>query len=113
MHYSIFISMERIAEIYIGNAANFNPENLYTIEGCTVSDSGEVFYNGEKLKKFKRYGYYCVFVPIDGKLRNCKVHRIVATTFRDICGEFNEVVNIWMKIKKITLHIIFNGQRIN
>lgn len=85
--------MERPAQIYIGNAAKFTPGNLHIIEGCIVSDSGKIYYNGEEIKPFRREGYRYVSLPINGKNKNCKVHRIVATTFRDICGEFNEVVN--------------------
>jgi hypothetical protein len=85
--------MEREVKIYIGNAANFNPDNLYTVPGYTVTDGGEIYHDGAKLKEYTRYGYKYVNLPINGKEKRCKVHRIVATTYQDICGEFNEVVN--------------------
>lgn len=89
--------MEREVKIYIGNAAKFNPDNLpdnlHTVPGYTVTDGGEIYHDGVKLKEFTRYGYKYVNLPINGKEKRCKVHRIVATTYQDICGEFNEVVN--------------------
>lgn len=86
--------MERKVKLYIGNAAKYKPENYYELDDYTVTDSGDVFdSNGEKLKEYKIYGYKYVRLIIKGKEKKCKVHRIVATTFRDICGDFNEVVN--------------------
>ena len=86
--------MERKVRLYIGNAAKYKPENYYELDDYTVNDSGDVFDStGQKLKEFMRAGYKYVRLNIDGKERLCKVHRIVATTFKDICGEFNEVVN--------------------
>ena len=85
--------MEREALIYIGNAAHFSPNNLYRLDGYTVTDAGEVICNGTRLKEYSNKGYKYVEVIINGKVKKCKVHRIVATTFSDICGEFNEVVN--------------------
>lgn len=86
--------MIREAKIYIGDASKFNPENYYTIPGVTVNDDGEVFNSsGEKMKTEIREGYKYVRVMINGKEKLCKVHRIVACSFQDICGEFNEVVN--------------------
>jgi hypothetical protein len=86
--------MERQVKLYIGNAAEFKPENYYEIDNYTVNDNGDVFdSSGNKLKEYTRYGYKYVWLEINGKEKLCKVHRIVACTFRDICGEFNEVVN--------------------
>lgn len=86
--------MERKVRLYIGNAAKYKPENYYELDDYTVNDSGDVFDStGQKLKEFMRSGYKYVRLNINGKERLCKVHRIVATTFNDICGEFNEVVN--------------------
>lgn len=85
--------MERKACIYIGNAAKYDPKNYYEIEGATVTDTGEVYLNGARLKEYHRAGYKYVRLPFGDKEKLCKVHRIVATTFRDICGEYNEVVN--------------------
>lgn len=78
----------------MGNAAEFKPENYYEIPGVTVSDEGDVFDStGEKMKTVKKEGYEYVRVIINGKEKLCKVHRIVACSFQDICGEFNQVVN--------------------
>lgn len=85
--------MERVAKIYFGNAAKFKKENFYELSGYTVTDSGEVYHLGQRIKEFTRFGYKYVKILINEKEKSCKVHRIVACTFTDVCGEFNEVVN--------------------
>ena len=86
--------MLRTVKIYIGNAAKFDPENLHEFPGFTVNEDGEIFNpSGERINEIKKYGYKLIPLEINGKNKWCKVHRIVACTFPDICGEFNEVVN--------------------
>lgn len=86
--------MVRNAKIYMGNAAEFTPEKYHDIPGVTVNEDGDVFdASGEKIPTEVIKGYKRVRVVVDGKERPCKVHRIVASTFPDICGEFNQVVN--------------------
>lgn len=86
--------MERTVRLYIGNAAIFDEKNYYILNDYTVNENGQVFtQSGEPLKEKIRYGYKYVQLLVNGKNKWCKVHRIVASTFTDICGEFNEVVN--------------------
>ena len=87
--------MLRTVKIYFGNAADFKPENYYELSEYTVNENGEVFdKNNKRVKECKRHrSYKSVELEINGVLTTCNVHRIVACTFRDICGEFNEVVN--------------------
>lgn len=64
----------------------------------SVSSAGDVVdnYSGEVLVPSiqKRYPYKTVYlIDQDGKKHRRLVHRIVATTFTDICGDINEVVN--------------------
>lgn len=63
-----------------------------------VSDEGEIkTINGEIVtqKKSSRMPPYKAVILTDknGKDHERLVHRIVATTFKDICGEINQVVN--------------------
>lgn len=72
-----------------------NSENrLYTLENYFVEDNGNVYYHDKLLKEYVREGYKCVkIICNDNKERYLKIHRIVASTFFDICGNFNEVIN--------------------
>lgn len=86
--------MERIVRLYIGNAAKFDEKKYYVLNDYTVNENGQIFAkSGEPLKEGMRYGYKHVQLIVNGKNKWCKVHRIVACTFTDICGELNEVVN--------------------
>lgn len=86
--------MERTVRLYIGNAAKFDEKKYYILNDYTVNENGQIFaQSGEPLKESMRYGYKYVQLIVNGKNKWCKVHRIVACTFTDICGEFNEVVN--------------------
>lgn len=86
--------MERIVNLYLGNASKFKESRFYILPEYTVTEDGKVFSSGgEQLKEEIKNGYKYVQLNINGKCRWCKVHRIVACTFTDICGDFNEVVN--------------------
>lgn len=86
--------MERTVRLYIGNAASFDEKKYYILNDYTVNENGQIFArSGEPLKEGIRYGYKYVQLNVNGKNKWCKVHRIVACTFTDICGELNEVVN--------------------
>ena len=63
-----------------------------------VSDNGVIMdsdWNEVPQSESKRYPpYMSVFLTDrNGKTRERLVHRIVASTFTDICGDFDEVVN--------------------
>ena len=82
-------------KIYYGNASKWNDENFHDLsEKYLVSEEGKVYtVLGEELKQYCREGYLYVKLEIGNKERLTKVHRIVACTYTDICGEYNEVVN--------------------
>lgn len=59
-----------------------------------VSDCGVIKTNdGSTLAVRKRNGYSFVYLEKDGKLVRRFIHRIVASTYYDICGKPMEVVN--------------------
>lgn len=76
----------RAAKVYIRG-------ELINLHGYFVDENGNVFYNGLKQKQYLKSGYKFMRIPINGVLKNIKVHRIVASSFPEICGDFNEVVN--------------------
>lgn len=82
-------------KIYYGNASKWNDENFHDLsEKYLVSEEGKVYtVLGEELKQYCREGYLYVKLEIGNKEKLTKVHRIVACTYTDVCGEYNEVVN--------------------
>lgn len=65
-----------------------------------VSDQGIVAsVNGMIIKPKKKNGYLVVELNSGNKIVQRRVHRIVASTFTEICGDVNEVVNHknWLK----------------
>ena len=81
-------------------------QSLYSTTGKTEDYTGlyEVSSNGEVrdyktkeiiVQKFeKSYPYKFVYlIDLNGNKNKRYIHRIVASTFKDICGEYNEVVN--------------------
>lgn len=60
-----------------------------------VSDKGDIrLISSHKVLVAKKYkGYRYVELESDGSVLKRKVHTIVASTYPDICGEVNEVVN--------------------
>lgn len=90
---NIFIM--RGLKIYYGNASKWNDKNFHDLsEKYLVSEEGKVYtILGEELKQYCREGYLYVKLKIGNKEKLTKVHRIVACTYTDICGDYNEVVN--------------------
>jgi hypothetical protein len=61
-----------------------------------VSSEGDIRFRKTKElleKKINRDGYQFVTLVKDGIEKDRTVHRIVASTYQDKCGEINEVVN--------------------
>lgn len=84
------------AYIYIGNALEWEDKNFYDLSHrYSVSIDGHIYDKEKKeyLSEFIHDGYYYVLLYINGKEKKCKVHRIVACSYPEICGKFNEVVN--------------------
>lgn len=75
------------------NAVVYLNGALCELNGYSVDENGNVFYDGVKQKQYLKAGYKFIRIPINGVLKNIKVHRIVASSFPEICGDFNEVVN--------------------
>lgn len=80
----VFVKKTEVLEDYTG---------LYMVSSTGKikdSEGNEVPQTPSK----KYYPYMSVHIKDrNGKVRERLVHRIVASTFKDICGEFNEVVN--------------------
>lgn len=77
---------------------NFDNRKIIDYSGLyEVSNLGNIrdFLTKEEIEKcLDESGYqFVVLKDKDGNIKNRKVHRIVATTFQDKCGEINEVVN--------------------
>lgn len=83
----------RVKSLYSNTGATEDYSTLYE-----VSSEGEIRDAKTKQiikQKFtKDYPYkFVVLTDINGNKKKRYVHRIVASTFKDICGEYNEVVN--------------------
>ena len=93
------MEMNRDLKVYVKNL-RFQEEGkledysgLYEVseDGIITDFKGKIIPQAES----KKYPPYISVFLIDrnGKKRERLVHRIVASTFTDICGDFNEVVN--------------------
>ena len=67
---------------------------LYTLNNYFADEIGNIYYKDKLLKQYTHQGYKCVKIICNDNIeRYVKVHRIIASTFTDICGNFNEVIN--------------------
>lgn len=67
---------------------------LIDLDGYFVDEGGKIFDScGKEVHPYYYDQYLSVNLNVGGKNKILKVHRIVASTFMDICGEYNEVVN--------------------
>ena len=68
--------------------------DLIELCGYSVDEFGHIYDScGKEVRSFVDEQYSTVILNVNGRNKHLKVHRIVASSFPEICGEFNEVVN--------------------
>ena len=80
--------------IYVRDAQVYVQGILIHLHGYYVDETGRIYScDGKEIKPYFRGSYLEVKLLVGDKNKYFKVHRIVASSFPEICGSYNEVVN--------------------